>query len=91
MLLKYPCLLLLWAFPLSARVAVSILVTIPFKSQFFHLPHVLAMAMPHILLNLAYEEAARINVMPVWASLIIWKDVDVISLQATLKILCILP
>ena len=76
-LLKFSCLLLLRAFPLSARVALSFLLTVSFKFNFFHLPHVLAMAMTHILLTLAYEETALISAMPVWALLIIFIDVDV--------------
>ena len=47
-----------------------------FQVQFFHLLHVLAMAMAHILLTLAYEETALISVMPIWAVLIIFIDVD---------------
>ena len=72
-----PCLVLLRAFQLSARVALSILVTVSFKSKIFHLPHVLAFAMTHILLTVAYEQTALISAMPVWALLIICIYVDV--------------
>ena len=50
---------------MSTRIALSVLVAFSFKSKFIHLPHVLAMAMTHILLTVAYEETAFINAMPV--------------------------
>ena len=80
--MKCPCLVLLRAFPWSARVALSILVTVSFKSKLFHLPHVLALAMTHILLTLAYEETDLISAMPVWALLIMCIDVDVYSMHS---------
>ena len=55
-----------------------------FRQQYFAnsfpsfslLPHVLALAMTHILLTLVYEETALISAMHVWVLLIICIDVD---------------
>ena len=64
-----------------------------FRQQYFAnsspsfslLPHVLALAMTHILLTLVYEETALISAMLVWALLIKCIDADVDVLFGTLN------